>query len=117
MRKQVTASKKFTPNRFKTNRKVHQPRPILKNVDPFPRNSRRTKLQTRNRAPYRTARPARRRSRGRLRARYLPLRRFRRFRRKERKRNRYKGKPYIAPTVMQRRLRSLLYFIRRRNRY
>lgn len=38
----MTSTKKFTPNKFKTNRKQHQPRPILKNVDPFSRRKQQT---------------------------------------------------------------------------
>lgn len=38
----MTYTKKFTPNKFKTNRKQHQPRPIVKNVDPFSRRPQQT---------------------------------------------------------------------------
>jgi len=42
MAPQTKPSKKFTPNRFKRNKKQTLSRPILKNVGPFSRNSRRT---------------------------------------------------------------------------
>jgi hypothetical protein len=76
---QTKDRKKFTPARFKTDRKQRQPRPFPKNVDPFRRNSRRANHPIRKTGAYSFRRPLRRRRR---RARSSLYKRYRRYPRK-----------------------------------
>lgn len=88
---QAKSNKKFMPNRFKTNKKQSLPRPTLKNVDPFIRNSRHPNRLVRKARPYLTRRSAGRRRRIRhRRAKKFLLKRYRRFRRNPRMYRRFK---------------------------
>lgn len=101
MAPQTKPNKKFTPTRFKRNKKQTLSRPILKNVGPFSRNSRRTGRPARRAGSYPRKgrqRPSRLERRGLRRQTLLvhvlskPLRRRLRYRR--RRYRRHKPKPF-----------------------
>jgi hypothetical protein len=119
MAPETASRKKFTPAHLKKKSKQYNPRPILKNADPFPRSSRHSsRLITRKVLyPAKQLPPMRHR-----RARGVSLRRrfvkqidlARRLLRKRRRKSRAKSKPFIKWSILMRKLRA---FRRRRASY